>query len=136
MYSDLGLVLGVVVVVVMMVLVVLAMGDEAAAEDTRVSSYAKLLLLLLLLLGMRRDNVSVVGWVTALAEGEMMRRMPLAVEVVEVLVIVISSLPHSVPWSFSLRVDFFLDSLRMEEQSCARHARLVVEDTELVLLVE
>lgn len=85
---------------------------------------------------MRRDNVSVVGWVTALAEGEMMRRMPLAVEVVEVLVIVISSLPHSVPWSFSLRVDFFLDSLRMEEQSCARHARLVVEDTELVLLVE
>ena len=137
MYSDVGLVLGLVVV--------LAMGEEAAAEDSSESSYVTssllLLLLLLLLLGMRRDNVSVVGWVTtALVEGEMTRQMALAVEELEAPVIVISSsLPYSVPFSlFSTCcvLDFFLDSLRMEEHSCARHERLVEEDTELELLVE
>ena len=49
MYSDVGLVLGLVVF--------LAVGDEAAAEDTSVSSYVTSSLLL----GMRRDSVSMVG---------------------------------------------------------------------------
>ena len=77
---------------------------------------------------------------TALVEGEMTRQMALAVEVLEAPVMVISSsLPYSVPFSlFSTCcvLDFFLDSLRMEEHSCARHVRLVEEDTELELLVE
>ena len=128
MYSDVGLVLGLVVF--------LAMGDEAAAEDTSESSYVTSSLLL----GMRRDSVSMVGWVTTLVEGEMTRQMALAVEVLEAPVMVISSsLPYSVPFSlFSTCcvLDFFLDSLRMEEHSCARHVRLVEEDTELELLVE
>ena len=122
MYSDVGLVLGLVVF-----LVVLVMGEEAAAEDTSESSYVTSSSSSSLLLGMRRDNVSVLGWATAvLVEGE----MP--------VIVISSSLPYSVPWSLfstSGALDFFLDSLRMEEQSCARHARLVVEDTESLLLV-
>ena len=94
MYSDVGLVLGLVVF-----LVVLAMGEEAAAEDTSESSYvtSSSSSSLLLLLGMRRDNVSVIGLVTTvLAGGEI---MILAVEVLEVPVFVVisSSLPYSVP---------------------------------------
>ena len=84
MYSDVGLVLGLVVF-----LVVLAMGEEAAAEDTSESSYVtSSSSSSSLLLEMRRDNVSVVGWVTTvLVEGEMM----------PVFVVISSSLPYSVP---------------------------------------
>ena len=124
-------------------------GDEAAADETSVSSYTKAGCFCSLsssLLGpvvvTRRDDLPpmVLRRATAslLLSGEMMLAMVVLAAMLP-LEGIVASLPYvyvysssSSCWSRStfdlLRFFFFLDSVRMDVHSCARHARPAAED--------
>ena len=122
--------------------VAVAEGDEAAADETSVSSYTKAGCFCSLsssLLGpavlTRRDDMPPMvlrprATASLLLDGEMILAMVVLAAMLP-LEGIVASLPYqhssSSCWSKST-FDFFLDSVRMDVHSCARHARPAAED--------